>query len=150
MRLILSVDWLHTLAEELLDHDYRSEYPDIDNYDVIAAIITGMVDDVYFDVHDPHIETRWRAHVQARLLELFRTSYLNQRTFKRSDGGFFPEHLKGLTRELSDLPSLPRLYRYIWRMLAGQVVEVKRVEFPNDRALIINLQMRDHKRRVYA
>ena len=153
MRIILGAEWMHTLADELLDHDYRSEYSDLDNYDVITAIITGMVDDTYFDVLDHHQESRWRAHVQARLLELFRGSYFNMRSAKRaikSTTGIFPEHLHGLTRELTELPCLPSLYRYIWRLLSGHVVEVHKVEYPINQVIVVNLRVRDAKRRLYA
>lgn len=143
MRLILASDWLHDITDQLLDHDYRSEYPDINNYDVIIAIVTGMVDDIYFDHTDRIDEGRWKAHVRARLHELFRNSFISRHNRNRIGRGLLPDHIHGLSSEISDLPVLPSLYRLLHRQLSGHVVEVAKVEFPPNQVIIINLKYRN-------
>ena len=144
MRLILASDWLHDITDQLLEHDYRSEYPDLDNYDIIIAIITGMVDDIYFDHNERIDEGRWKAHVRARLHELFRNSFIARHDRSRIGRGLLPDHIHGLSAELSDLPVLPSLYRLLHRQLSGHVVEVSKLEFPPNQVIVVNLKYRNN------
>lgn len=144
MRLIISSEWLHDLADQLLEHDYRSEYPDINNYDVITAIVTGMVDDVYFDQNERIEEHRWKAHVRARLHELFRNSFMHRREVARIGRGLLPDHIHGLAAEIADMPVLSGLYRLLHRQLAGHAVTISKVEFPPNQVIIIGLKYRNN------
>jgi hypothetical protein len=43
MRVVIDRQWTYALCEELTAVSYQSAIPEINNYDIIEAIVTGMV-----------------------------------------------------------------------------------------------------------
>lgn len=137
MRVVIDRQWTYALCEELTVVSYQSAIPEINNYDIIEAIVTGMVIDTYYDVHMDHRRNTWVAHVKSELLSIFRKGLLRLVNIDRSDRLNISQDFYNITEEIVKMKYLDELYEFIWNTYRDTNVDtVERVEFVNDTIVI--------------
>ncbi len=137
MRVVIDRQWTYALCEELTAVSYQSAIPEINNYDIIEAIVTGMVIDTYYDVHMDHRRNTWVAHAKSELLSIFRKGLLRLVNIDRSDRLNISQDFYNITEEIVKMKYLDELYEFIWNTYRDTNVDtVERVEFVNDTIVI--------------
>ena len=137
MRVVIDRQWTYALCEELTAVSYQSAIPEINNYDIIEAIVTGMVVDTYYDVHTDHRRNTWVAHVKSELLSLFRKARLKLVNIDRSDRLHASSEHYEIAEKVLQINYLDELYELIYCNYQDTNVDtVERVEFVNDTIVI--------------
>lgn len=137
MRVVIDRQWVYALCEELTAINYQSVISEINNYDIIEAILTGMVIDTYYDVHMDHRRNTWVAHVKSELLCIFRKGLLKLTNIDRLDRLHLSSDYYNIAEEVLKIKYLDELYEFIWATYSDTNVDtVERIEFVNDTIVI--------------
>jgi hypothetical protein len=137
MRVVIDRQWCHAICEELTAVNYQSVIPEINNYDIIEAILTGMVIDTYYDIQMDHRRNTWTAHVKSELLSIFRKGLLKLVNIDRSDRLHLSSDFYIIAEEVLKIKYLDELYEFIWATYRDTNVDtVERIEFVNDTIII--------------